>query len=346
MTVRTACSAALIGLNEACQAIRTGLCEVAVIGGANLIMAPGMTTLMTEKGVLSPDGHCKTFSADANGYARGESITAILFKPLKAAIRDRNPVRAILRSVVSNSDGRTQGIAQPSTESQEALMRKAYRDVGISDFSKTAFVECHGTGTPVGDPIETNAVARVFGDAGVYIGSVKPNLGHSEGASGLTSLIKAVLSLENRVIPPNIKFTSGNVKIPFKERKLVVPLEATPWPADRLERVSVNSFGIGGSNVHAILDSARSFNLPSSSVTQDNEALPFSTDNKSHLLVCSASSSSSLQKVVGDLRTWINKNPDRLEELAYTLANRREHLPIDHTWSLAWRGFLILHHRA
>ncbi|KAG9192485.1 hypothetical protein G6011_11219 [Alternaria panax] len=333
MTVRTACSAALIGLNEACQAIRNGLCEAAVIGGANLIMAPGMTAFMTEKGVLSPDGHCKTFSDDANGYARGESITAIFIKPLEAAIRDGNPVRAVLRSVVSNSDGRTQGIAQPSTESQEALMRKAYRDVGISDFSKTAFVECHGTGTPVGDPIETNAVARVFGDAGVYIGSVKPNLGHSEGASGLTSLIKAVLSLENRVIPPNIKFTSGNVKIPFRERKLVVPLEATPWPTDRLERVSVNSFGIGGSNAHAILDSARSFNLPPPSVTQDNEISLSSVENKSNLLLFSASSSSSLQRMVDDLRAWIGRNPDKLEQLAYTLANRREHL--------AHRSFMV-----
>ncbi|KAF1949245.1 hypothetical protein CC80DRAFT_581693 [Byssothecium circinans] len=326
MTVRTACSAALIGLNEACQAIRNGICEAAVIGGANLIMAPGMTAFMTENGVLSPDGHCKTFSADANGYARGESITAVFIKPLDAAIRDGNPIRAILRSVVSNSDGKTHGIAQPSTESQEALMRKAYQDIGISDFSETAFVECHGTGTPVGDPIETNAVARVFGDSGVYIGSVKPNLGHSEGASGLTSLIKAVLSLENRTIPPNIKFTSGSLKIPFEERKLKVPLEATPWPEDRLERVSVNSFGIGGSNAHAILDSARSFNLPSPSATHPIEVSPFSSENNPHLLVFSTTSSSSLQKMVSDFRAWIGKNPDKLEDLAYTLANRREHL--------------------
>ncbi|KAF4976126.1 hypothetical protein FZEAL_7145 [Fusarium zealandicum] len=323
MTVRTACSAALICLNEACQAIQSGICEAAVVGGANLIMAPGMTAFMTEKGVLSPEGHCRTFSADANGYARGEAVTAVYVKPLDAAIRDGNPIRAVLRSVVSNSDGKTPGIAQPSTDSQEALMRKAYRDAGISDLSKTAFVECHGTGTPVGDPIETNAVARVFGDAGVYIGSVKPNLGHSEGASGLTSLIKAVLSLENRTIPPNVKFTSGNPKIPFKERKLTVPLEATPWPEDRLERISVNSFGIGGSNAHAILDSARSFDIASRSV-DTAEGL---VDDKTHLLPFSASSSTSLQKMTTKFREWIGKNPGKLEDLAYTLSNRREHLP-------------------
>nr|ALQ32761.1 putative polyketide synthase [Fusarium aywerte] len=325
MTVRTACSAALICLNEAFQAIQNGICEAAVVGGANLIMAPGMTAFMTEKGVLSPEGHCRTFSADAQCYARGEAITAVFVKPLDAAIRDGNPVRAVIRSVVSNSDGKTQGIAQPSTESQEALMRKAYADSGIADFSKTAFVECHGTGTPVGDPIETNAVARVFGDAGVYMGSVKPNLGHSEGASGLTSLIKAVLSLENRTIPPNIKFTSGNPKIPFRERKLTVPLDATPWPEDRLERVSVNSFGIGGSNAHAILDSARSFGLPLEKLdVTTSEVL---VHDKSHLLPFSASSSASLQAMTTKLQAWIEKNPSKLEELAYTLSNRREHLP-------------------
>ncbi|KAK4184985.1 hypothetical protein QBC35DRAFT_32555 [Podospora australis] len=341
MTVRTACSAALICLNEAFQAIQTGQCEGAVVGGANLIMAPGMTAFMTEKGVLSPEGHCRTFSADANGYARGEAVTAVFIKPLEAALRDGNPIRAVIRSVVSNSDGRTQGIAQPSTNAQEALIRKAYQVAGISDVSKTAFVECHGTGTPVGDPIETNAVARVFGDAGVHIGSVKPNLGHSEGASGLTSLIKAVLTLENRTIPPQIKFTSGNPKIPFKERKLTVPLEPTPWPQDRLERVSVNSFGIGGSNAHAIIESAASWlkqdvaaSTPavtaSSEVDLNSESLSLLNDhNKAHLLLFSANSSTSLQKLTTSVQEWIAKNygAAKLEQLAYTLANRREHLP-------------------
>jgi acyl transferase domain-containing protein len=138
-------------------------------------------------------------------------------------------------------------------------MKAAYKNAGIIDFSKTTFVECHGTGTSIGDPIEVNAVANVFGDAGVYIGSVKPNLGHSEGASGLTSLMKAVLSLKNRTIPPNIKFSSPNPKISFQERKLTVRLEPTPWPESAYESVSVNSFGIGGTNAHVIVDSARSF---------------------------------------------------------------------------------------
>jgi acyl transferase domain-containing protein len=288
------------------------------VGGANLILAPGATAAMTEKGVLSPEGSCKTFSADADGYARGEAITAVYIKPLDAAVRDGNPIRAVIRSTMSNNDGKTPGISHPSTESQEAVIRKAYHVAGITDFSKTAFVECHGTGTAVGDPTEANAVARVFGDSGVFIGSVKPNLGHSEGASGITSLIKAVLTLEHRIIPPNIKFSSPNPEIPFRDSKLFVPLEPTPWPESRYERVSVNSFGMGGSNAHVILDSARSFNVPTP-VSQ----LVVSPQ----LLLFSANSAASLQKMTHSFQDWVINELDKLEYLAYTLANRREHLP-------------------
>ncbi|BCR92997.1 type I iterative PKS [Aspergillus luchuensis] len=319
ITIRTACSSALVGLNEACLALQRGDCDAAVVGGSSLIFAPAATAFMTEKGVLSPDGSCKTFSADANGYARGEAITAVFVKPLAAALRDGNPIRAVIRSVMSNSDGKTPGIAHPSTDSQEALIRKAYRAAGITNMAETAFVECHGTGTPTGDPVETLAVARVFGDAGVYIGSVKPNLGHSEGASGLTSLIKGVLALENRIIPPNIKFTAPNPKIPFEACKLTVPLDPTPWPESRWERISINSFGVGGSNAHLILDSARSFQIPSPT-PDDFLAGP-------QLLLLSASVAGSLQRMTETFENWVPQHQDQLCNLAYTLATRREHLP-------------------
>ncbi|KAL8700931.1 MAG: hypothetical protein Q9224_000733 [Gallowayella concinna] len=171
MTIRTACSSALIGLNDACAAMQRGICEGAIVAGSTLIMAPGTTQSMTEKGILGPDGSCKTFSADANGYARGEAITAVYVKPLDAAIRDGNPVRAVIRAVMSNSDGKTQGITQPNPDAHETMIRKAYQLAGITDFSKTAYFECHGTGTAVGDPIETSAVANIFGDYGIHITS-------------------------------------------------------------------------------------------------------------------------------------------------------------------------------
>jgi acyl transferase domain-containing protein len=341
MTIRTACSSALVGLHEAFLAIQRGDCEAAIVGGSNLILAPAMTAFMTEKGVLSPQGSNKTFSADADGYARGEAITAVYFKPLDAALRDGNPIRAVITSTMSNHDGNTQGITYPSAETQEAMIRKAYQAAGITDFSQTAFVECHGTGTAVGDPIEVNAVARVFGEAGVFIGSVKPNLGHSGGASGLTSLIKAVLTLENRTILPNIKFSSPNPKLPFQERKLTVPLEPTPWPESRLERVSVNSFGIGGSNAHVILDSARSFTVPTSAADGCTTTAPEATTvakrsqsgPTSQLSLFSANSASSLQRMTHLFQEWVDgkcnepQAADYLQNLAYTLANRREYLP-------------------
>ncbi|KAI1099372.1 fatty acid synthase S-acetyltransferase [Jackrogersella minutella] len=318
MTIRTGCSAALVGLNEACMAISRGDCEAALIGGVNLILGPSMTSALTEQGIISKDGSCKTFSAEANGYARGEAVTAIYVKPLNDAIRDGNPIRAVIRATSHNVDGKTPGMSQPSTEAQEALMRRAYKVAGITDFSETAMVECHGTGTPTGDPIETNAVARVFGESGVYIGSSKPNLGHSEGASGLVSIMKMVLALENRTIPPNIRFTTPNPKIPFKEAKLTVPLEPIPWPTSRLERVSVNSFGVGGANAHIILDSAAAFNA--STVASNTPTTP-------QLLLYSANASKSLTRMIENYKEWIEKHPNKVGDLAYTLALRREHLP-------------------
>ncbi|RDA88225.1 hypothetical protein CP532_0333 [Ophiocordyceps camponoti-leonardi (nom. inval.)] len=212
MTIRTACSSSLIGLHEACQALYRGECSAAIVAGASLLTNPCMGLTMTRQGVLSPTGSCKSFDAAADGYARGEAINAVYIKLLDDAIRDGDPIRAVIRSTAVNCDGKTQGLSLPSVEMHEAMMRRAYDVCGIKDISQTPFVECHGTGTQIGDPLETTAVANVFGGAGTYIGSVKPNVGHSEGASGITSLIKAVLALENETIPPNINFSNPNPK--------------------------------------------------------------------------------------------------------------------------------------
>ncbi|CAG8152229.1 unnamed protein product [Penicillium salamii] len=320
MVIRTACSAALVALHEACLALSRGDCEAAIIGGANLILGPGMTTSMAEQGVLSPDGSCKTFSADANGYARGEGISAIFIKPLANALRDNNPIRAVIRATASASDGRgtSSGISVPNDVSQEALIRRAYEIAGISDYSETAFFECHGTGTPVGDPIEARAVGRVFGPSGgILIGSAKPNFGHSEGASGLTSLIKSVLALEHRVIPPNIKFGDPNPAIPWDEFGLSVPTEPSNWPESRRERISVNSFGIGGTDAHVILDSAHSFGI--SPVSECFTIEP-------QLLLYSANNVESLNRMSAIYKTYSQKNSRKVSDLAFTLSHRREHL--------------------
>ena len=327
-TIRTACSASLVALHEACVAIVRGDCESAIVGGVNLIMTPGATMSMTEQGVLSPDGSCKSFSADANGYARGEGITAVYIKRLDDALKNGDPVRAVIRATATNSDGKTPSLTVPSSDAQEALIRSAYNIAGISDFSKTAFVECHGTGTMIGDPIEAIAVGRIFGQHGVHIGSIKPNFGHTEGASGLLSIIKTVLALENNTIPPNIKFSKPNLAIPFKSAKLTVPTEPTSWPLDRADRASVNSFGIGGSNAHVIIDSAKSYNTPT---------IRRQFVDEPQLLLFSANSPKSLARMVDNYRDYIGTHPDYIADLAYTLANKREHLP-RRTFAVASKG--------
>lgn len=190
-----------------------GECESALVATANLIISPRTSATMQEEGVLSPSGCCKSFDADADGYARGEAVSALYIKKLSDAIRDGSPIRSIIRSTAVNSDGHGPTLVSPSAAAHEELMRKCHQLAGLSDFSRTAMIECHGTGTVVGDPIEANAVANIFGSGdGIYIGSVKSNLGHSESASGLSSIIKMMLALENSTIPPNINFETPNPK--------------------------------------------------------------------------------------------------------------------------------------
>ncbi|RAL00155.1 polyketide synthase [Aspergillus ibericus CBS 121593] len=324
ITYKTACSSSLVALHEACQAIHSGDCSSAIVGGSSIIFSPTMSITMSDSLVLAPDGRCKTFDASADGYGRGEGVNAIYIKPLDAAIRDGDPIRAIIRSTATNSDGKTPNISTPDRQSQEILIRRAYSRAGISDPCQTALFECHGTGTTMGDVTETEAVARIFGEKGILIGAVKPNVGHMEGASGLTSVIKAVLSLENRKIPPNIYFERPNPEIPFKEGKLEVPIDTLPWPEDREARVSVNSFGIGGANAHVILDAFKR-----------RAPMPISSHDGSsnQLLVVSAWSGNGLDQKIQQLQSYLDQHPESFNDVAYTLGSRRDHL--------AHRAFMI-----
>ena len=271
---------------------------------------------MTEQGVLSPTGSSKSFDAKADGYARAEAINALYIKPLSKALSNRDPIRAVIMSTATNADGKTAGIALPNPDSQVAMMRHAHDIAGLEP-SQTAFIECHGPGTPAGDSTEGQAVATVFGQKGIFIGSVKPNMGHSEGAAGITSVIKAVLALEKQVIPPNINFETPNPNIPFEEGRLEVPVEAVPWPLDRLQRAAVNSFGFGGANAHAILDSAKQAGIK-----------PSCTKGPSSykLLLFSANHPDSLRRLVDEYRIYLKGKPSAIGDLGYTLACRRKHL--------------------
>lgn len=174
ITVRTGCSSSMVGLHEACQALYSGECSSAIVAGTSLIMSPTMSTTMSDNMVISPSGICRTFDAAADGYGRGEAINVIYIKPLNDALENGDPIRAIIRSTTVNCDGRTPSITTPGSEAQERLIRRAYRRAGIDDdhIGQTAFFECHGTGTIVGDTAETSVVANIFGKEGIYMGAV------------------------------------------------------------------------------------------------------------------------------------------------------------------------------
>nr|ALQ32947.1 putative polyketide synthase [Fusarium sacchari] len=329
MVIKTGCSSSAVALHEACCAIQRGDASSAIVGGANMIMTPAMTTAMAVGEILAPDASCKTFDAAADGYARAEAITAIYIKPLSDAIRDGNPIRAIVRATAVNCDGRSVSLVTPNGAAHETLMRKAYCDVGL-DPKDTAF--CHGTGTATGDPIETAAVGKVFGDGkAVYITSVKPNLGHSEGAAGLSAIIKCVLALEHQIIPPNINLKNPNPKIPFAEYNLNVPLEPTPFPPDRQKRSLAFKIYVHIINCLQVVLESYSPKINETSTSVDQQA-----SESQSLLLLSANTETSLQKQVLNYQHWIARNPEHVADASYTLARHRKHLP--------HRAFIVSQH--
>ncbi|KAM7223551.1 hypothetical protein V8F06_001025 [Rhypophila decipiens] len=262
MTLDTACSSSLVALHLACQSLQGGECSTALVGATNLILSPDLMVGMTNLGFLSPDSISYAFDSRANGYARGEGVAALVLKPLHDALRDGDTIRSVIRGTAVNSNGRGPGITLPSQEAQMALMRTAYRQAGLeNEMAATGYVEAHGTGTAAGDPIEARAVGSVLGtvegrNKKLYVGSIKANLGHLEGASGLAGLIKAILSVEAGLILPNIQFEKGNPNIDFNGLNIQVPTELVEWPIAGVRRASVNGFGYGGTNSHVIIDDA------------------------------------------------------------------------------------------
>lgn len=249
----------MYALHLAVNAIRAGDCDSAIVASANWIADPGVQIVLDKLGALSASSRCHTFDARAEGYARGEGFGAIYLKRPSLAMADKSPIRAMIRGTAINSNGRTGGITRPSARGQEAVIREAYRNAGDLPFSDTSYFECHGTGTYVGDPIEVAAVGRVFApersaEDPLLVGSVKSNVGHGEGASALASVMKVVLSLENRAIPPVFNLETRNPNIDFESAKVQPVTEVTPWPMNRLQRASINSFGYGGANGHCIID--------------------------------------------------------------------------------------------
>ncbi|HJY49934.1 MAG TPA: type I polyketide synthase, partial [Stellaceae bacterium] len=243
-------------MHEACASLWRGESSLAIAAGVNALLSPSAGIGFSKARMLSPTGRCRPFDAAGDGYVRSEGGAVVILQPLAQAIAENNPVHAVIVGSGVNSDGRTKGLAMPNQAAQEALLRQVYRDAGI-DPSEITYIEAHGTGTGVGDPIECAALGNVLGVSRASgdrcrIGSVKSNIGHLEPASGIAGLLKAVLALCHRAIPRTVHFTNPNPQIPFQELNLSVVSEYTELPPDRLT-MGVNSFGFGGTNAHVIV---------------------------------------------------------------------------------------------
>ncbi|KAF7558287.1 hypothetical protein G7Z17_g66 [Cylindrodendrum hubeiense] len=346
----TACSSSLYALHAACSALLTAECDSAVVAGMNLIQAPELHVAISQAGVVSPSSTCHTFDACADGYGRADGVNAIVIKRLDDAVRDGDPIRSVIRSTAVNSNGRTPGITHPSIDGQEAVIRKAYARAGL-DSSDTSYVEAHGTGTSVGDPIEVEALSRIFRKSErkdpILLGSVKTNLGHSEAASGLTSIIKATLALEKGQIPATIGLVELNPEIKIAEWGVQIVTRNIPFPTqdEQVRRISVNSFGYGGANAHIIIDAADShvgkslvngtgINGHCNGEFNGGADKPTTSANASqaHLLPFSANKLASLYGRVESLLK-LDLSSISIADLTYTLGQRRTHLPI--------RGYIV-----
>ncbi|KAL4860853.1 hypothetical protein BDV12DRAFT_208748 [Aspergillus spectabilis] len=263
VTLDSACSSSLLALDLACLSLRNNESDMALVAGSNIILAPQPILSLMNMNFTNPQGRCFTFDSRANGYGRGEGVGVLLIKKLERAIQDSNTIRAVIRSTGSNQDGRTPGLTQPKKESQARLIVDTYEKAGL-DLSHTRFFEAHGTGTLIGDSTEVEAVGSVFrtsrsADEPLYLGAVKSNIGHLEGASGIAGIVKAVLVLEKGLIPPNTNFETISPSLDVDFYNIKIPTTMTPWPTTGLRRASVASFGYGGTNSHAVLDDAYHF---------------------------------------------------------------------------------------
>ncbi|KAJ3480528.1 hypothetical protein NLG97_g8050 [Lecanicillium saksenae] len=337
VSVDTACSTAMAALHLACQSLRLGDSSMAVVGGSNLILSPSSSIGLSTLGLTGSTGKSFGFDERASGYGRGEGVGCLLLKPLDDALRDGDPIRAVIRETAMNQDGNTPTITSPSVQAQEAIMKQCYAAAGL-DPQLTGYVECHGTGTLVGDKVETASVAKVFAvkssmHGPLHIGSVKANFGHTESTSGVAAVIKVVKMLEANRIPPQALFSSPNPNIDFEKLNIKV---AISWPEGKRRRVSINNFGAGGTNTHAIIESADYY----SHKNQDSGRGMGSSTSASLLFPLSSARKDGLQSVAARLVEYlggIELSPQTeceiLHNMAYTLSMRRSHF--------SWRSAFV-----
>ncbi|NVJ15823.1 type I polyketide synthase [Myxococcus sp. AM010] len=324
LIVDTACSSSLMSVHLACQSLRQGECDVALAGGVNVIASTETSVCLAQTGALSPMGRCRTFDAAADGYVRSEGCGIVVLKRL-SSVTPSDRVFAVIRGSATNQDGRSNGLTAPNGAAQAALIARTLEGAGTPP-REVGYVEAHGTGTPLGDPIELQALGEVLrperaSAEALYVGSVKTNLGHTEAAAGIAGLLKTILSLHHREIPPHLHFQKPSPNVDWEAFNLRVPTTCMPWPEGR-PAAGVNSFGVSGTNVHIVLGPA------------PVRVAPESVDAGAHLLLVSAGSKEGLERRIEALRPYLQTaTPAALRDLCHTSALHREHL--------RWRAGLL-----
>ncbi|WP_081290200.1 sulfolipid-1 biosynthesis phthioceranic/hydroxyphthioceranic acid synthase, partial [Mycobacterium asiaticum] len=323
LTMDTACSSGLTAVHLACRSLHQGESDMALAGGCSVLLEPDGSVACSAQGMLSPTGRCHSFDVAADGFVRSEGCAIVLLKRLDDAVRDGNRILAVIRGTASNQDGRSETITMPSEEAQVAVYRAALAAAGVEPETVGA-VEAHGTGTPVGDPIEYRSLTRVYGSDGnqCAVGSVKSNMGHAESAAGAIGLVKAILSLRHGVVPKLVGFTRLPDELAAVDTGIIVPQENTPWPGNgdgQPRRMAVSSFGMSGTNVHAILEEAPE---PAPATTCESDGPLW--------FALSSSSAEGLRETSRRLAQWVETHSDSVDptDLGYTLARRRAHRPV------------------
>ncbi|MFI1240349.1 type I polyketide synthase [Nocardia salmonicida] len=321
MSVDTACSSSLVAVHLACQALRGGESQLAIVGGVNIMAGPGLSLVLDAAGAVAQDGRSKSFDEAADGYGRGEGAGVLVLQPLSAAQRDGRRIHAVIRGSAVHQDGRTNGIMAPSADAQEHLLRRTYIAAGV-DPNTIDYIEAHGTGTPTGDPIEAKAMAAVLGigreaTRPCLIGSAKANVGHLEAGAGLVGMIKATLALQKGLIPAQPGVTPST-SIPWKEYGLRVVQEHEVWPASsKIRRAGVSAYGYGGTLAHVVLEQAPVHELDDS-IDEQNMDTAF-------MLPLSAPNPRGLSSVVQLLAANLEHGEHSLRKLAMSLTSHREH---------------------
>ncbi len=335
VSVDTACSGSLVALHLACQSIWNGEAEAALAGGVNALLRPESSIIMSRAGFLSPDARCRAFDEKANGYVRSEGCGIVYLKPLSAAFQDNDDIYGVIRGTAVNQDGYTPaGFTVPDRAAQVAMLAQAYENAGI-DPARVVYVEAHGPGTVIGDPIEASALGEVIGrrkpiDQPFWIGSVKTNIGHLEGASGIAGFIKAVLALKHRTVPRNLHWNRPNPAIDFHGLRLQVPTESVPLEAVGVGQpiVGINSFGAGGTNAHVVVERLDPGILrPESKQSFAPACVPEAVAAGQYLFAFSARSREALVELAQNYLPYLQTTSDSLQSISLAQLTRRSRHP-------------------